>query len=68
MTRESSAISVGMRPVRALFTESVQGTTTYWACRLCPYLYYEVADTEGWPLSINGLFLLVKHLKGHTSQ
>lgn len=68
MTRQASALSQGFRPVRSLFSETLQGNTTYWACRLCPYLYYEVHVTSDWPLSVAGLFALVKHLKGHQLQ
>jgi hypothetical protein len=68
VSRSSSALSVGMRPVRALFTESVQGSSTYWTCRLCSWLYHEANVSSGWPISVGGLFMLVKHLKGHQSQ
>lgn len=68
MTRSASALSQGFRPVRSLFTETVQGNTTYWACQLCPFLYYEVQASSNWPLSVAGLFMLVKHLKGHQLQ
>jgi hypothetical protein len=65
MTRSSSSLSRGLRPLRALFTESVQGSTTYWACRLCPWLYHETTEPSGWPLSVGGLYALAKHLRGH---
>jgi hypothetical protein len=64
--RTSSALSQGFRPVRGLFTETRQASTTYWSCKLCDYTYFENHEGGGWPLSVNGLFHLVRHLKGHT--
>jgi hypothetical protein len=63
--RQQSALGRGFAPVRALFTESVQGSSTYWACRLCPWLFHEVNESSGWPISVSGLYMLIKHLKGH---
>jgi len=63
--RDTSALSIGVRPLRALFREEREGGMTHWYCRLCPYSYFEFLTGTGWPLSVDGLFILTKHLRGH---
>lgn len=65
--KSATSLSVGFRPVRALFVETRNSSQTLWACRLCPFSYYENV-TIGWPISVSGLFTLVRHLKGHQGQ
>jgi hypothetical protein len=67
VNRHASSLSVGVRPIRELFREEIVGANRYWFCKLCPYAWYEESVVDGWPLSIDGLFHLVKHLRGHTS-
>ena len=68
MNRTSSALSTGFRPVRALFVESRLFGSTVWTCRLCEYTYTEVTNATGWPLTLDGLYLLVKHVKNHAGR
>lgn len=65
MTRNMSALGRGMQPVRALFAESRIGNRTDWTCRLCPFVYYEIDNGDRWPITVSGLLLLTKHLRGH---
>ena len=66
--RVGSAISGGIRPVRALFTESHQGAELAFFCKLCDFVYRESSlnGMLGWKVSVHGLFVLVRHLRGHS--
>ena len=66
--KAASALSIGLRPLRALYREEHHDDQTWWCCVLCPYSYFEHGNTLGWPLSIDGLFILTKHLRGHQHQ
>jgi hypothetical protein len=67
VTRHITALGAGFRPVRALFIESHMGNSTWWHCRLCSYAYTETEQSPDWPVSLQGLLLLVKHVRGHQS-
>jgi hypothetical protein len=59
----------GIRPIRELFRElhEPDSATVRFECKLCDYTYWEPAGATGWAVSLQGLFMLVKHLRGHTS-
>jgi hypothetical protein len=65
--RISSALSGAVRPVRELFDERHSGRQIIFTCKLCRWQYSEesLEGYLGWAVSVNGLFLLVKHLRGH---
>ncbi len=67
-TRTRSSLSGGLEPVRSLFREERRESLTTWICRLCGHQYQEEALGLGWPVSLQGLFWLVKHVRGHLSQ
>jgi len=66
--KRSSELSNGFRPVRMLFREERGENAVHWYCRLCPFSYWEPDVSAGWPLSIGGLLVLVKHSKSHIAQ
>jgi hypothetical protein len=59
-------MSSGFRTVHELFREKRQETRVDWQCRLCEYCYWEPLSPPGWPMTVDGLFQLVKHLRSHT--
>ena len=66
MTRRASELNNGFRPVRACFREVRAESAVHWYCQLCTFSYWEPFTSSGWPLTVSGLLLLIKHVKGHT--
>jgi hypothetical protein len=68
VTRNSSALSIGFRPVRQLFEERAEGPLTVFTCRLCRWTFRGTpVSWSGWPCSVEDLYYLVSHLKDHAT-
>lgn len=65
--RRSSSLSGSIRPLRSLFLETHGNGNVHYQCKLCYFTYSEENryTSLGWATTVDGLFTLVKHMKGH---
>jgi hypothetical protein len=68
MKREQSAFLASCSRLRTFYGEMRGDSRITWACRLCEFSYWEPVTLGGWPITLNGLYALVKHFRGHIPQ